>query len=75
MPSIQPPKVAETTGTTVCPTTGMKPHARTAAARPSAEVPISAADCRTARAAPVAIGSSSSGTGPNSRSTDSDSLS
>ena len=42
---------------------------------PSADVAISAADCRTARAAPTLAGSSSSGTSPNSRSTDSDSLS
>ena len=73
-PSIQPPNAAEATGTTVCPTTGMKPKANSGSAT-RAEVPIRATDCRTERAAPVATGSSSSGTGPNSRSTDSDSLS
>jgi hypothetical protein len=74
MLSSQPPNAAETTGTTVWPITGMNPTANSRAVT-STDTTISAADCRTARAAPLASGSASSGTDPNSRSTDSDSLS
>ena len=53
IPSIQPPKIAESTGTTVCPTTGTNPVANSISA-PSMATAISASACRSARARPRA---------------------
>ncbi len=73
--SIQPPNAAETTGTTVCPTTGTKPPAKMNGAT-SAEMAMRISDCRRLR--PIEAPQLSAGIvkpGSNSRSTNSEILS
>jgi hypothetical protein len=74
MASTQPPKTAEVTGTTVWPIAGTAP-ARNSNGDTTAAIPIRPSDWRTLRSTPRLTGSSSSGTSPNSRSTDSEILS